>query len=105
MFSYAAPLNTGWVATALTLSAPFSLSMFAALQRVPAVSTISSTITTFLPSTSPIAVIEPTTLALSLDLWQTISGQPRILEYAFALFAPPISGAAIERFSMLRPLK
>ena len=60
---------------AQTLAAPLLISRSAALVRVPAVSIMSSTITMFFPSTSPMAVIEPTTLALSLVLWQMITGQ------------------------------
>src|SRR6056297_1224952 len=66
--SIAGPDNTGWVATTRTLLAPFSIIISDALVTVPAVSIISSTITTSRSFTGPITVNWPTTLAFSLDL-------------------------------------
>ena len=69
----ASPEKIPWVAQARTLLAPLLTSSSAALQRVPAVSIMSSTMMMFLPSTSPMAVMEPTTLARSRVLWQMIT--------------------------------
>ena len=66
---------------------------------VPAVSTISSINTTFLPSTSPMICIDATSLAFSRDLLQSTNGTPRYLEKVLARFEPPTSGVAITRFS------
>jgi hypothetical protein len=52
-FSNAAPDRTGWVAAAKTRARPSSLTVWPAARRVPAVSTMSSTITAVLPRTSP----------------------------------------------------
>ena len=54
--------------------------MSAAMQIVPAVSIMSSTISTLRPSTSPMAVILPTTLALARSLCEMMIGVPSSLE-------------------------
>ena len=79
MRSYALPDNTGWVIAARTLLAPRSISMSAAMQIVPAVSIMSSTMMTLRPSTSPMAVMLPTTLALARSLCDMMIGVPRCL--------------------------
>ena len=90
---------TQWLAMARTDLAPASSMMLAALVIVPAVSTISSINTTFLPSTSPMICIDATSLAFSRDLLQSTNGTPRYLEKVLARFEPPTSGVAITRFS------
>ncbi len=52
--SNAFPANRPWVATAYTLSAPSSRTVWAAAASVPPVPMMSSTITAVLPFTSPI---------------------------------------------------
>src|SRR5574344_1979241 len=86
---------TQWLAMALTDWAPASSMMLAALVMVPALLTISSIKTTFLPSTSPIICIVATSLAFTRDLLQRTSGTPKYLENVLALFEPPTSGVAI----------
>ena len=76
MRSYAGPESTGWVMAARTLFAPRDMSMSAAMQIVPAVSIMSSTIRMLRPSTSPMAVILPTTLALARSLCEMMIGVP-----------------------------
>src|SRR5262249_29775542 len=56
----AGPESTGWVQQANTACAPASWSAAAAVVRVPAVSTISSTRTVTRPSTSPMMCISAT---------------------------------------------
>ena len=62
MLAYAFPLKTGWVHSARTLRAPFSIKRPADLASVPPVSQISSISTMSLSVTSPIT----TMLAISL---------------------------------------
>ena len=64
-FSIALPDITGCVTIARTERAPLSIMRSAALQRVPAVSAISSTIRMFLSLTSPMMLMLLTTLAFS----------------------------------------
>ena len=59
---------------ARTLLAPFFMSMSAAMQIVPAVSIMSSTMMMLRPSTSPMAVILPTTLAFARSLCEMMIG-------------------------------
>ena len=70
----ASPESMPCVAQARTLVAPRFFSTSAALQSVPAVSIMSSTMMMSRPSISPMAVMEPTTLARSRVLWQMITG-------------------------------
>src|SRR5574344_143462 len=104
ILSIAHPERMPWVAQARTEQAPRLISTSAALQRVPAVSIISSTMMMFFPSISPMAVIEPTSLARSRVLWQIMTEASSSLAYALALLAPPMSGAAIAMFSILNLL-
>ena len=78
--SGAGPDITQCEAIARTDFAPASNITSAALQIVPAVSTISSTRITFLPSTSPIIWIDYTWLALARVLWQSTRGTCKYLE-------------------------
>ena len=77
--SDAGPLITQCEAQARTDSAPASFMMSAAMVMVPAVSTISSIITTFLSFTSPMICILETTLARARVLLHNTSGQPKYL--------------------------
>lgn len=73
------PESTGCVMAARTLLAPRAMSMSAAMQMVPAVSIMSSTMRMLRPSTSPMAVILPTTLALARSLCEMMMGVPNSL--------------------------
>ena len=75
--SVAGPLITQCEAHARTLNAPASFIISAAFAIVPAVSTMSSTITTFFPTTSPIICIVSTTLARARVLLHKTSGHPK----------------------------
>jgi hypothetical protein len=65
---------------------------------VPAVSTMSSTNTTSMPSTSPMICMSATSLAFLRLLLQSTMGQSRYLAYEAARFEPPTSGEAMQRF-------
>ena len=81
--SLAGPLITQCDAQARTLFAPAFFMMSAAFVIVPAVSTISSIMTTFLSLTSPIICMLSTTFARALVLLHNTNGQPRYLGMAF----------------------
>ena len=82
--------------------APASSMMLAALVMVPAVSTISSTNTTFLSFTSPMICMVATTFAFSRVLLHNTRGTPRYLENVLARFEPPTSGVAITKSSSFK---
>src|SRR6185437_9013255 len=98
----AAPDSTGCTQYATTLRAPRSFSAAAAAHKVPAVSTMSSTITQVLPSTSPMMFITVDTLARGRRLSMIArSASSSRLAIARARTTPPTSGLTTIRSSML----
>ena len=73
--SLAGSLMMQWLAMARTEVAPAFFIASAAVVMVPAVSTMSSTSTTFLSFTSPMIVMLLTTLARALTLLQSTRSQ------------------------------
>src|SRR3990167_278119 len=93
IFSIALPDKTACVAYARTVAAPASFKASTALQIVPAVSIISSTIMQFLFFTSPIICITWLSFALGRRLSIIDKSAPgRCLAKALALTTPPTSG-------------
>ena len=85
---------------ALTLAAPASLRASAALQRVPAVSIISSGTIQLFPFTSPIIFITFDSFAVALLLSIIAkSDSSKNLANARALTTPPTSGETTKIFS------
>ena len=79
-FEIDSPESTGWVAIAVTESAPFFSAVYAALQRVPAVSIISSIISTCLFCKSPTRLTTSTLFFAGLRL--SIKAKPRCSFFA-----------------------
>lgn len=104
MSSEALPDMIGCVTIARTLSAPSAIMRSAALQRVFAVSTMSSIRITFFPLTSPMICILATSLAFSLVLWHKTREAWRCLANALARLDPPTSGDAMTRSLSFRLL-
>src|SRR5690606_9933240 len=102
--SYALPDNTACVHTALTEFAPFSIIKAAALERVPAVSQISSIKTTSCPVTSPIIDIDSISLARLRRLSQMMTSALKNLANVLARYDPPMSGEAIVKFGKFNDL-
>ena len=98
MLSSAFPEKSPWVANADTDNAPYYFNTLVASQRVPAVSIMSSTIMTFLPSTLPTICMLPIFPAWTLCLMiiaKVVSLTPKDSKRPwkfFALVTPPASG-------------
>jgi hypothetical protein len=82
--------------------APASLSAFAASTRVEPVLTMSSKITTFFPSTSPITFIISTASGRGRRLSTIARLAERRFAYARAIFTLPMSGATTTTFGICR---
>src|SRR5690606_34602283 len=104
MVSYASPDRTGWVHTARTLAAPFSMMSDAALDNVRAVSQMSSMSTISCPVTSPIIDIDSISLARLRCLSQMTTSALKYLANVRARYEPPMSGDAIVRLGRLSDL-
>jgi len=101
--SIAGPLNNPWVANANIRLAPRLLNSSPALQRVPAVSIMSSTITQSHPSTSPTKSICPITPACTrcLTIIARLDSTPSSFNLSrkdFARKTPPASGETTTQF-------
>lgn len=98
MFYSAFPEKSPWVAKADTETAPFYFRTLVASHNVPAVSIISSTMTTFLPSTLPTICILPILPAFTLcfiiiaKLESFTPTESNKFWKFFALVTPPASG-------------
>mmetsp|Transcript_5708 Transcript_5708/g.16754 ORF Transcript_5708/g.16754 Transcript_5708/m.16754 type:complete len:232 (-) Transcript_5708:975-1670(-) len=106
----AGPLKRPWVAKAKTRSAPKVLSSLAAVQRVPAVSIMSSTMMQSQPSTEPTRCMEPTTPARARCLMITARETFRSIDRspsrnALARVTPPASGDTTTGFLRFFNLK
>src|SRR5690606_18166856 len=104
MVSQASPESTGWVHTARTLAAPFSMMSDAALDNVRAVSQMSSINTISWPVTSPMIDIDSISLARFRCLSQITTSALKYLANVRARYDPPISGDAMVRFGRLSDL-
>ena len=98
MLFIASPDKTGCVAYATTFLAPLFFKAVAALHRVPAVSTMSSTSTQVPFSTSPIKFITSLSLGDGLLLSMIARSQSSCFATARALTTPPMSGETTRKF-------